>query len=72
VITQDHVGKRIIGLVENGNMDVMFKDAAYMLLILIAVEKQFNIEITDLEACDINTFEDLIKLIQEKENDITK
>jgi acyl carrier protein len=53
-------------------MDIRFRDAAYMLLILMAVEKEFNIEITDLEACDINTFEDLIKLIQEKENDINK
>jgi acyl carrier protein len=54
------------------NTDIRFRDAAYMLLILMAVEKEFNIEITDLEACDINTFEDLIKLIQEKENDIIK
>jgi acyl carrier protein len=30
-------------------MDIRFKDAAYMLLILIAVEKEFNIEIKDSE-----------------------
>ena len=53
-------------------MDIRFKDASYMLLILMAVEKEFNIEIKDSEACDIDTFEDLIKLIQEKENDINK
>ena len=53
-------------------IDIRFKDAAYMLLILIAVEKEFNIEIKDSEVEFINTFEDLIKLIQEKENDINK
>lgn len=53
-------------------MDIRLRDASYMLLILIAVEKEFNIEIKDTEVEFINTFEDLIKLIQEKENDIIK
>lgn len=53
-------------------MDARFRDGAYMLLILMAVEDQFNIEIKDSEVEFINTFEDLIKLIQEKENDIIK
>ena len=48
----------------------MFKDAAYFVRILIAIEKEFNIIIKDSEVEDINTFEDLIKLIQERENDI--
>jgi len=52
------------------NVDIRFRDAAYMLLILIAVEKEFNIEIKDSEVEFINTFEDLIKLIQEKEDKI--
>jgi acyl carrier protein len=47
---------------------VMFRDAAYFLRILMAVEDEFNIVIQDTEVEDINTFEDLIKLIQEKEN----
>ena len=46
----------------------MFRDAAYFLRILMAVEDEFNIVIQDTEVEDINTFEDLIKLIQEKEN----
>jgi len=45
-------------------------NAVYFLRILIAVENEFNIVIQDSEVEDINTFEDLIKLIQEKENDI--
>jgi acyl carrier protein len=47
-------------------------DVAYFLRILIAVENEFNIQIQDFEVEDINTFEDLIKLIQERENDIIK
>ena len=50
------------------NMDIRFRDAAHMLRILIAVETEFDITIQDSEVEDINTFEDLIKLIQEKEN----
>ena len=53
-------------------IDDRFRDALYMLRILMAVENEFNIIIQDSEVEDINTFEDLIKLIQEKENDITK
>jgi acyl carrier protein len=53
-------------------MDGRFRDALYMLRILMAVENEFNIIIQDSEVEDINTFEDLIKLIQEKENDITE
>jgi len=53
-------------------MKDMFKDAAYFVRILMAVEKEFNITIQDSEVKNINTFEDLIELIQEKENDITK
>lgn len=53
-------------------MNIGFRDAAYMLRILIAVENEFDIVIKDSEVEDINTFEDLIKLIQEKENDIIK
>lgn len=53
-------------------MDDRFKDALYMLRILMAVENEFNIIIQDSEVEDINTFEDLIKLIQERENDITE
>jgi acyl carrier protein len=53
-------------------MDGRFRDALYMLRILIAVENEFNIIIQDSEVEDINTFEDFIKLIQEKENDITE
>jgi acyl carrier protein len=43
-----------------------------MLRILMAVEKEFDIVIQDSEVENIDTFEDLIKLIQEKENDITE
>lgn len=50
-------------------MDIRFRDAAYFIRILIAVEKEFDIIIQDTEVENINTFEDLIKLIQEKEND---
>ncbi len=50
----------------------IFKDAAYFIRILMAVENEFNITIQDSEVGDINTFEDLIKLIQERENDITE
>lgn len=50
----------------------IFKDAAYFIRILMAVENEFNITIQDSEVGDINTFEDLIKLIQERENDIIK
>jgi acyl carrier protein len=53
-------------------IDDRFKDALYMLRILMAVENEFNITIQDSEVGDINTFEDLIKLIQERENDITE
>lgn len=51
-------------------IDGRFRDALYMLRILMAVENEFNITIQDSEVEDINTFEDLIKLIQERENDI--
>lgn len=51
-------------------MDGFFRDAVYFMRILIAVEKEFNIIIQDSEIENINTFEDLIKLIQERENDI--
>jgi acyl carrier protein len=51
---------------------MMHIDAVYFLRILIAVENEFNIVIKDSEVEFINTFEDLIKLIQEKENDINK
>ena len=47
-------------------------DAAYFLRILIAVENEFDIIIQDTEVEFINTFEDLIKLIQKKENDINE
>jgi acyl carrier protein len=50
----------------------IFRDAAYFLRILMAVENEFNIVIQDSEVENINTFEDLIKLIQERENDITE
>lgn len=53
-------------------IDDRFKDALYMLRILMAVENEFNITIQDSEVEDINTFEDLIKLIQERENEITE
>jgi acyl carrier protein len=53
-------------------MDGRFRDALYMLRILMAVEKEFDIVIQDSEVENIDTFEDLIKLIQEKENDITE
>lgn len=53
-------------------IDDRFRDALYMLRILMAVENEFNITIQDSEVEDINTFEDLIKLIQERENDITE
>ena len=53
-------------------IDGRFRDALYMLRILMAVENEFNITIQDSEVEDINTFEDLIKLIQERENDITE
>ena len=53
-------------------IDDRFRDALYMLRILMAVENEFNIIIQDSEVEDINTFEDLIKLIQERENDITE
>ena len=45
-------------------IDGRFKDALYMLRILMAVENEFNITIQDSEVEFINTFEDLIKLIQ--------
>jgi len=48
-------------------LDDRFRDAAYLLRVFMAVEKEFDIQITDLEACDIETFDDLIKIIQEKE-----
>ena len=50
-------------------MDGRFRDALYMLRILMAVENEFNIIIQDSEVEDINNFEDLIKLIQERENE---
>ena len=53
-------------------VDDRFKDALYMLRILMAVENEFDIIIQDTEVEFINTFEDLINLIQEKENDINK
>ena len=49
-------------------IDDRFKDALYMLRVLMAVENEFDIIIQDTEVEFINTFEDLIKLIQEKEN----
>ena len=48
-------------------LDDRFRDAAYLLRVFMAVEKEFDIQITDIEACDIETFDDLIKIIQEKE-----
>ena len=53
-------------------VDDRFKDAMYMLRVLMAVENEFDIIIQDTEVEFINTFEDLINLIQEKENDINK
>ena len=53
-------------------VDDRFRDAMCMLRVLMAVEKEFDIVIQDTEVEFINTFEDLIKLIQEKENDINK
>lgn len=53
-------------------MDGRFRDALYMLRILMAVENEFDIIIQDTEVEFINTFEDLINLIQEKENDINE
>ena len=40
----------------------------YKIQILQLIESKYNIEIKDEEVEDINTFEDLIKLIQQKEN----
>lgn len=57
-----------IGITHFSMVGNMFKDAAYFVRILMAVEKEFDIVIQDTEVEDINTFEDLIKLIQEKEN----
>jgi acyl carrier protein len=48
-------------------VNTQFRDAAYFIKILMAVENEFNIVIQDSEVEDINTFEDLIKLIQQKE-----
>jgi len=48
-------------------VDDRFRDAAYLLRVFMAVEEEFGIQITDLEACGIETFDDLVKLIQEKE-----
>lgn len=56
-----------IGITYSNMVDGRFKDAAYFVRILIAVENEFDIVIQDSEVEDINTFEDLIKLIQEKE-----
>jgi acyl carrier protein len=53
-------------------MDNIFTNAAYFIRILMVVENEFDIIIQDSEVEFINTFEDLIKLIQEKENDITE
>lgn len=57
-----------IGITYFNMVDGRFRDAAYFIRILIAVENEFDIVIQDSEVEDINTFEDLIKLIQQKEN----
>jgi acyl carrier protein len=44
------------------------KILVYKIQILQLIESKYNIEIKDEEVEDINTFEDLIKLIQQKEN----
>ena len=51
-------------------VDDIFKDAYYFIRIIMAVENELDIIIQDTEVEFINTFEDLINLIQEKENDI--
>ncbi len=43
------------------------KILVYKIQILQLIESKYNIEIKDEEVEDINTFEDLIKLIQQKE-----
>jgi acyl carrier protein len=47
--------------------DILEWDAAYLLSIFIAVEKEFGITITDAEACEITTLEELVKLIRIKQ-----
>ncbi len=56
-----------IGTTHFNMVNTQFRDAAYFIKILMAVENEFNIVIQDSEVEDINTFEDLIKLIQQKE-----
>lgn len=48
-------------------VDIFEWDAAYLLSIFIAVEKEFGITITDAEACEISTLEELIKVIRIKQ-----
>ena len=57
-----------IGTTHFNMINTGFRDAAYFIRILMAVENEFNIVIQDTEVEDISTFEDLIKLIQQKES----
>ena len=56
-----------IGIMHSNMADIFEWDAAYLLLIFIAVEKEFGITITDAEACEITTLEELIKIIRIKQ-----
>ncbi len=57
-----------IGTTHSNMVSSAFRDAAYFIRILMAVENEFSIVIQDTEVEDIETFDDLVKLIQEKEN----
>ena len=56
-----------IGTTHFSMVDIFEWDAAYLLSIFIAVEKEFGITITDAEACEISTLEELIKVIRIKQ-----
>lgn len=56
-----------IGIMHFSMADILEWDAAYLLSIFIAVEKEFGITITDAEACEITTLKELIKIIRIKQ-----
>ena len=51
----------------DNSMGALFRELYYIIGIFEAIEERFKITITDIEASEVKTFDDLVELVKKKE-----
>jgi acyl carrier protein len=65
-IITDITGTRETDIEEDSCLDDLSTDSADLALIIVQVEEEYGIEISNEEALDIDTVGDIVRLIKEK------